>query len=418
MGTTHVIGAGLAGLAAAVSLVRTGRPAILHEATSHAGGRCRSYEDRTLGMRIDNGNHIILSGNTSAIAYLEAIGARDRVSGPDSARFDFHDVATGESWQIDLGSGRLPIWLFRPGQRVPATRVRDYLALVPLTIRPGRGTVADVIACSGPIYGRLLEPMLLATLNNEPRSSTARLAAAVLRETVARGGRNCRPLVAVDGLASAFVDPALAFLDRNGVVCRFGSSLRGLRMEAGRVVALDFDTGAVALGRGDDVVLAIPPEVAVRLVPDMPAPDSFRSIANVHFRVDRPLPLPLITGVVNATTQWIFSFADRVSVTISNSNALSGLGREELARTVWSEIVAVAGEAREMPPWQVVRERRATFETVPEQERRRPKAATRWENLFLAGDWTDTGLPPTIEGAVRSGMRAAELSIAGDRHHA
>lgn len=418
MGTTHVIGAGLAGLAAAVSLVRAGRSVVLHEATGHAGGRCRSYEDRSLGMRIDNGNHIILSGNSSAIAYLEAIGASDRVSGPDSACFDFHDLASGERWQIDLGSGRLPFWLFRAKQRVPATRLRDYLALVPLTIRPGAGTVSEVIACSGPIYGRLLEPMLLATLNNDPRNSTARLAAAVLRETVAKGGRNCRPLVAIDGLASAFVDPALAFLDRKGAACRFGSSLRELRMEAGRVSALEFDTGPVALDAKDDAVLAVPPEVAARLVPGTPAPDRFRSIANVHFQSDDPLPLPLITGVVNATTQWIFSFPDRISVTISNSNALSGMGREELARTVWSEIVKVAGVTRDMPPWQVVRERRATFETAPDQEQRRPKTATRWRNLFLAGDWIDTGLPPTIEGAVRSGMRAAALSIAGDRHHA
>jgi len=65
-----------------------------------------------------------------------------------------------------------------------------------------------------------------------------------------------------------------------------------------------------------------------------------------------------------------------------------------------------------MPPWQVVRERRATFATLCEQERLRPKARTSWRNLFLAGDWTDTGLPPTIEGAVRSGMRAARLATA------
>jgi uncharacterized protein with NAD-binding domain and iron-sulfur cluster len=85
--------------------------------------------------------------------------------------------------------------------------------------------------------------------------------------------------------------------------------------------------------------------------------------------------------------------------------------REDLAKTLWRDVAAAHGLGAELPPWQIVKERRATFAATPEQARRRAKAKTRWSNLFLAGDWTDTGLPATIEGAVRSGNGAAELAL-------
>jgi squalene-associated FAD-dependent desaturase len=293
--------------------------------------------------------------------------------------------------------------------------VRDYLAFLPLSFRPGIGTVAEAAACPEPLYGRLIQPMLLATLNNEPKESSAVLAAAVVRETVACGGRACRPMIATDGLSTAFVDPAVKFLAAHGAELRYGHKLRGISWSGDAVDVLDFGADRVALLPADDVIVAIPAEAAARVLPDVAAPTEFRAIANIHFHVEDPIELPPMIGLVNATTQWIFRFPDRVSVTISNADGLAGMGREELARLVWSEIEAVAGEQRPMPKWQVVQERRATFATVPDQEKMRPDARTRWKNLFLAGDWVATGLPPTIEGAVRSGRLAAELSADGGR---
>ena len=81
-------------------------------------------------------------------------------------------------------------------------------------------------------------------------------------------------------------------------------------------------------------------------------------------------------------------------------------------QALWQDVCKAAGMAAELPPWQIVRERRATFEATPEQNALRPRASTVWKNLFLAGDWTDTGLPATIEGSVRSGDRAADLVLA------
>jgi squalene-associated FAD-dependent desaturase len=410
--TVHVIGAGLAGLSAATRLAQVSENVILHEAGSQAGGRCRSYHDATLGMMIDNGNHVILSGNRSALSYLDMIGAADRMRGPHEADFNFIDLATDERWQLRLGDGPLPWWIFSDARRVPNTRVRDYLVLARLMWRPGEGTVGEAIPCSGALYERLIEPILLAALNNEPPVASARLAATLMRETLGAGGRTCRPLIAQEGLSAAFVDPALAYLKAHGATLRFGHELHGIGFKEGRAESLDFGSETVALAPEDVVIIAVPPNVVARLLPGLQTPNEFRAIANVHFRVDANVTLPAMTGVVHGVTQWIFSYPGRLSVTISAADALMQLPREQFARKVWAEVAKVAGLPERLPPWQVVRERRATIATDPRQEALRPPAQTVWHNLFLAGDWTATGLPPTIEGAIRSGERAARLAAA------
>jgi hypothetical protein len=123
--------------------------------------------------------------------------------------------------------------------------------------------------------------------------------------------------------------------------------------------------------------------------------------------------MPPMIGVINGTTEWIFAFDGRLSVTISSADRLMDVPREQLAQTTWREVSRVAGIAAELPPWQIVRERRATFAATPQENARRPAARTAWSNLFLAGDWTATGLPATLESAVRSGNRAAELAGGG-----
>ncbi|RMD87262.1 MAG: FAD-dependent oxidoreductase, partial [Alphaproteobacteria bacterium] len=124
MARIHVIGGGLAGLAAAVECAVAGRAVTLYEAAGHAGGRCRSFYDEKIDAVIDNGNHLLLSGNRAARAYLRRIGARDRVAGPDRAVFPFIDLGTGERWELRPGDGWLPLWIFDPRRRVPGTRAR------------------------------------------------------------------------------------------------------------------------------------------------------------------------------------------------------------------------------------------------------------------------------------------------------
>jgi hydroxysqualene dehydroxylase len=408
-GTIHIIGAGLAGLSAALKLAARGERVVVHEATAFAGGRCRSYHDAAVGMTIDNGNHLLLSGNHAALDYLRMVGAADRLIGPQAAEFPFTDLASGESWSLRFDDGYLPWWIFDSGRRVPGTRALDYLALARLLFPPRGKTVGEVIACDGPLYWRLVEPLLLAALNIEPPAGSAKLASAVVRETLGAGGRACRPLIAREGLSATLIEPALAFLQQRGAILRLEHQLRALRFAAERVEALDFGGDTVTLTDGDAVILALPPYAAASLIRGLEVPTEFRAIVNAHFRIDPPAAQAPILGVLNGTVEWIFAFPGRLSVTISAADRLLDMPREELAKAIWAEVAAVTGLPPTLPPWQIVRERRATFAATPAQDAKRPGAETRWRNLVLAGDWTNTGLPATIEGAIRSGNRAAEI---------
>jgi hydroxysqualene dehydroxylase len=407
-GTVHIIGAGLAGLSAAVRLTSRGRKVVVHEATAFAGGRCRSYHDAAVGMTIDNGNHLLLSSNHAALDYLRSIGAEHRLIGPAAAEFFFADLASGERWTLRFNDGRLPFWIFDPARRVPGTRVLDYLPLARLLWAPAGKAVSEVIACEGTLYQRLVEPLLLAALNIDAPQGSARLAGAIIRETLAVGGRACRPLIAREGLGSTLIEPALDTLAQHDATVRMEHQLRGMRFAAERVEALDFGSETIALGDGDAVVLTVPPYAAASLVPGLDVPTAFHAIVNAHFRVEPPAGQPPILGVINGTVQWLFAFPGRLSVTISAGDRLIDSPREELAKTIWSEVARLTGLPPALPPWQIVRERRATFAATPAQDAKRPGVATRWNNLVLAGDWTDTGLPATIEGAIRSGNRAAD----------
>jgi len=406
----HIIGAGLAGLAAAVRLCARGERAVVYEATNQAGGRCRSYHDPALGITIDNGNHLLLSGNRAALGYLDRIGGRDHLAGPPDATFPFVDLATRERWTLRANAGRIGWWIFAPHRRVPGTRAGDYLSILRLLRAAPSATIGEVLNCKGPLYNRLLHPLLLAALNTEPATASAKLAASVIRETLFAGGRNYRPLFARDGLSAAFVEPALRYIEARGGSVVFGERLRSFTFEGSRVSALDFGDLTVPLRPGDGAVLAVPPVVASSLIPDLTVPTEFRSIVNAHFRIAPPAELPPMTGIINGTAEWLFAFPDRLSVTISAGDRLLDTPREELAALIWREVAEVADIAEPLPAWQIVRERRATFAALPAEDAKRPGPLTRWNNLMLAGDWTATGLPATIEGSIRSGDRAGELA--------
>jgi squalene-associated FAD-dependent desaturase len=406
-----VVGAGVAGLSAATRLAEAGRRVVVHEATRAAGGRCRSYFDPALGMTIDNGAHLLLSGNRAALGYLARIGAGG-LDGPDQAAFDFADLKSGERWRLRPNAGRLPWWLLDRGRRPPGARLSDFLAPLALFFAPAGAAIGEAMRCEGPLYERLLRPVLLAGLNIDPREGSAALAAATLRETLAAGGRACRPLVATRGLAPTFINPALDFLAARGATVSFGARLRGVRFAGERAVALDFEAGSVALDGDAALIVATPPGTARELLPGIDAPDEFRGIVNAHFRVAPPPGQPPILAVVNGLTEWLFAFPDRLSATISAADRLIDRPREELAAEIWRETAALTGlPAAPPPPWQIVKERRATFAATPAQNAKRPPARTRWINVALAGDWTRTGLPACIESAVRSGYAAATIVL-------
>lgn len=413
-GRVHIVGAGLAGLSTALRLSARGRPVVLYEAMRHAGGRCRTFADPRLGRDVDNGNHLVLSGNGSVRAYLELAGATAAMR-MGAAEFPFFDAASGARWRVCPGRGRIPWWLASPARRIPGTGIRDYLGGWRLALAgPGR-TVAEAIRDRGPLWQRFWEPLTLAALNTTPERAAAPLLRAVLAETFAKGEDACRPMFAPAGLGRALVEPAVARLRAGGVEIAFEHALKGVTNEGARLAALHFANGrTVTLGPADRAVLALPPTRLRAVLPWIDAPDDDASILNAHFTVDDPAlaAAPPLTGLVNATTHWVFVRGDVVSLTVSAADRLGLMGRapEELIPVLWAEAARALNLTRPHGAARVNKERRATFDQSPAGNARRPAARTPLANLALAGDATATGLPATIEGAIRSGETAARLA--------
>ena len=372
MTRVHVVGAGLAGLAASLRLGEAGLPVVLHEAGPQAGGRCRSYFDGMLGCRIDNGNHLLVAGNTAALAYLEAIGARDTLTGPDEPAYPFIDLATGERWVLRPNRGRIPWWFWSAARRVPGTRAADYLRALRLMKAGAGAVVADVIDPGDPLSRRLWQPLAVAALNTETEAGAALLLRRVLGESFGRGGAACRPLVPREGLSESLIDPALARLTALGAEIRLGSRLRGIDLAGERAEALHFDQGDVELAEGEAVVLAVTAPVAARLLPSVSAPDAFRAILNAHYRIEAAASAPLFVGVIGGTAEWVFRKREVLSVTVSAADRLMDTPAEKLAPLLWRDVAqAYDLGAAPMPDWQIVKERRATFAATPAQLARR-----------------------------------------------
>ena len=334
MATVHVVGAGLAGLSAAVRLAEGGAKVVVWEQAAEAGGRARSFHDALLDRLIDNGNHLLLSGNRAALDYLALVDAADRLIGPDGARFDFLDLESGERWSVDLNRGPVPLWLMSRKRRVPGTSLGDYLAGLKL-LTAGDRTVHDLFGGDGPMYRRFWEPFAVAVLNTDPKKAAARLLVPVIRETLARGADRSRPLIAKKGLSDTFVDPGLSFLARHGGDVRLGRRITGLERDDNRLIALVTTRGAEPLGPDDKVVLAVPPWTAGELIADLVVPQEFAPIVNVHLRIDKarsPLRSEPILGLIGGTAQWLFVRDDVASVTVSAAHALADTSAEEIIR--------------------------------------------------------------------------------------
>jgi squalene-associated FAD-dependent desaturase len=406
----HIVGAGMAGLSAALQLALSGEKVVVYEAAPFAGGRCRSLFDRELNCRIDNGNHLVLSGNTAVHTYLSLSNALQTVGGPGKPVFPFADVVTGERWTVSMNKGLLPWWLFDKKRRVPGTRLRDYVSAARILIADKSTTLAGLVDKNNPLYKRFWEPLIVGALNTEPEIASASLLRSVLIQSFAAGGEACVPLIPKVGLSETFVTPCLKVLQAHGVEIKFYHRLRSMFWEGDCVRQLVFNNATAEVDPQDWVILALPAWFMREILPEVPTPTEFRSIYNAHFRVDGPgLPYGF-TGVIGGYAEWLFTRNGIASVTVSCAERFRDFTQREMAALVWEEVAAILNlDPKQVPPHRVFLEKYATIAATPEQNARRPSSYTGWKNVALAAEWTATGLPTTIEGALRSGMKAAQV---------
>lgn len=408
------MGSGLAGLAAATALAETGKFGVsVYEAAPQSGGRCRSFFDEKLGTTIDNGNHLVLSGNRDTMRYLERIGGMSEID-VLAAVFPFVDLKVGQSWELNLGNTVFPWWVLSKSRRIPDTGILDYLKSFYIGMMSSSGTVAEAYRQTGHLYERFWKPFSIAALNTEVDAAAAALLRPVFTEIFAKGGPASKPVVFKHGLGAALVDPAIGYLQSAGGNITRASRCGEILTSGDRVTDLRFGENVVPVGQSDIVVCAVPSAAAAQLgIADEVS--AYRPIVNAHFRHAGIVGKPRITGVIGGLVEWIFVRSDIASVTVSAATDAVQLSEEELINLLWRDVAQVFSlPAQPLPIARIIKEKRATPAQTQGFLKQRPKNKTRYVNLWLAGDWVDTGLPATIEGAIRSGHQAAKNIVASE----
>lgn len=405
--TVHVIGGGLSGLSAALRLAEQGISVHVHEASPHWGGRCRSWHDTQLGTEIDNGNHLLLGANRRLLSLVKALGAESRFHHLTPAAFPFIDPQRMRHWTLKprgllslLNGKALP-----PG----ATPLGLAQAALRLSRAPESATVDALFPIHDALYQRLIVPFCRAALNTQPDVASAQLLGSCLRAafTAKDGAEAWVPHLS---WRDALIEPLLARLHTLGVTLTPRRRLEKLSLLSDELIGLAFSDVSLNLSPGTAVILATPPWETYRLLPRHIPEFSYSPIINLHFRLDDTFPAsPPFLGLVNATAEWVFRREGLASVTISAAPAQPP---ETLAERVWGEVCHALGHITALPAHRMITETRATFAATPQNLQLRPGPATPFTNLFLAGDYTATGLPACLEGAVISGEGAAALCAA------
>ncbi|MEE8258323.1 MAG: hydroxysqualene dehydroxylase HpnE [Sphingomonadales bacterium] len=411
MARVHIIGAGMAGLTAAVKLAGAGLEVHLYESSGQAGGRARSFHDEALDCLIDNGNHLLLTGNYSVRNYLKIIGAEETFAISDEAVFPFLDLATGERWRVRPGKGRLPLWLFNKNRSIPGVKAAEFWSVRKIYFAGKTKTVEDCTQY-GPLFDRFWEPMTLAALNTPADVASAYLLKAVLKETFFKGATYCRPMIAKDGLSESLVIPALDFIRAKGGTVHFNHRLTGKNFQDAEVKELIFGKKKIELGN-DQVILAVPPAIAAEMLPGLLVPTEFHAIVNAHFKLKKKQSDDIIfLGLLGGVAHWLFLRGDIASVTVSAADRLAEKSSTDIAKLLWADVArALALDPKKIPRHSIIKEKRATFSQTPTSLYTRPRTKGQSGRLYLAGDWINTGIPATIESAVRSGFMAAKAVL-------
>ena len=397
---THIVGAGLAGLSAALAVTAAGGDALLYEAAPQAGGRCRTLSPAK-GFSHDNGTHVLFTANRRTMALLNAVGARHRWVEPEPAGLPVHNARTGQTRCVGLSPWS---WL-APSRRPEGFSLVDLGSLFRLAFSKADRPVADLFD-RRPIMESLIEPLTVAVLNTPVRLASSQRLGCALRRLLRPGSGHL--LVARQGLSADLVEPALRTLQARGASLLTGQRLRAVLTNHGRAIGLALSDRTVALGPEDQVILALPPWEVARLMPELSVPERFEAILNVHYRIGG-LACPRFIGCVGTLAQWVLVREDHVSVTVSAAGAVIDRDSDELADRIWREIAPILralgldADAARRPETRVVKEKRATIRQAALPLPQPPLLPL--ANVALAGDWIGS-LPATVESAVGSGEPA------------
>jgi squalene-associated FAD-dependent desaturase len=436
-----IIGGGLAGLSTAVDLASRGMSTLVLEQRQHLGGRAHSFVHEPTGDVVDNGQHLMMGCYRETEWFLRTIGAYHLTSLQPQLRIPFLRPNRGAALLkcpalpapfhlltglISLNSLSLVdrLRLLRVGKELQRPQGDVEAEIAGLTVHEWLSSLRQ----SEENKKYLWDIIAIGSLNDDPKDVSALLFYRVLRTAFLGKRLNASLLLPRVGLTELFVNPAIQYLSANRGSVKTGSGVEGLVTEAKRVTAVKLTDGSTI--EGNAFVSSVPWYAAKALLLGTPAgsvlppDDSFRAsaIISVNLWFDRQVMADEFAALLDSRIHWVFNKSallktsgaslQYLTLVISGAASMADLSTDELVKIAVDDLSRVLPEVRNatLKHSLVVKEKRATFSPLPGVERLRPSTATPLENFFLAGDWINTGFPATIEGALMSGRRAAEMA--------
>lgn len=434
-----IIGGGFAGLAAAVDLAEQGKRVLLLERRNFLGGRAYSFPDKLTGDTIDNGQHLMMGCYHHTLKFLEKIGASHKVKFQPNPRVDFLSEADGHASfacpslpaPLHLLAGLSRLKTISWGDRLNALRV----GLALRTMNGSRVRLADItvrewlteLGQSERIQRRFWDLVALATLNEAPEIASADMFARVLDQAFMHAKQDSTMVISRVGLSDLYTQDAVKFIEARGGEVRLNASVKSIDIT-------DYRAVGVTLSNGERVTAeAIISSVPYFMLKDMltaelltthfPAIAEFKSapIVSINLWYDEPITDLEFVSLLDSPIEWVFNKnaitaeaqqgRQHLALVISGAHRTATQPKETLIAMAHAEMQRFFPKARRQQPSHayVVKEQQATISHTVGTARKRPSQKTPFPNFFLAGDWTATGLPATIESAVWSGQECARL---------
>lgn len=397
MSTVHVIGAGLSGLSAAVELAESGAHVCVYEASAAAGGRCKSYEDSALGITINQSSPLLIGAQKHLGALIKKARAEKNFQ-PLQGKAHFCDIRYGISWQLH-------------GKRyLPALPLVEYLRLLRCLFTFSRKPVAAQNYTRSRLFRRFIAPSCVSLLNTLPTDVPAKLLARAMWQSLLCAST---PRTAKGGWSRALITPILQHLQEKDGHVYFNQDLKTISTQGARVTHMTFGRKRVEVRPQDMILLALPAHVLAKLLPETTWPTEYESTISAVFACPHQQQVGTWVGVVGGIVDKIFYEDGHIIALTHAANTRTRLTGEKLAREIWAEICMATDMPKDIiPSHKLLSERRATLKATSANLAACNGFATKYENLFLAGEVVDVGRAPGIESAVLSGKRAAQQILA------
>ena len=435
-GHVVIVGGGLSGLAAGVGLASQGIRTTILEQKPSPGGRAYSFQDSVTGDTIDNGQHVLIAGYERTMHFLETIGTRQLLRVQETPSLTFHHPRRGFQTlrlsrlhiPFNFLVGVLRCTLFSIPDRLRLVRAGNALRSAAVRDRPRleRETVQEWLERAGQsdeCIRSFWEPLAVSIMNEKTRKASAFVFVKALGNAFLGGPMSAALAVPSVGLTQLYVESARRYVTLHGGSLQCNADVVKLHMEGGVAEGVKLRDDTVV--RADAVILTIPPHKLVSVIPPQLRESlpqlpliGMSPIVSVHLWFQTDFMDQESVALIGRRIQWLFNRrlinreggkGAHISAVISGAYDFVDLTKEELVRIAVEDIRSAYPVLSERP-WHsvVIREKSATYSSSPATESMRPSTMTPLANVFLAGDWTATGYPATIEGAVLSAERAVE----------